>query len=123
MSKRTSLYLAKGNDSHQESDARETVVESMKRPSGPSFPGTAVYIQQDSPGGGWEWGGQSSAYRDSALRSPYAPVGVSGIRIITGIKHGTEPKAANREEALLPRSGASLCTALLYRLTIKGQTW
>lgn len=59
MSKRTSLYLAKGNESHQESDARETVVESMKRPSGPSFPGTAVYIQQDSPGGGWEWGGGS----------------------------------------------------------------
>lgn len=84
-------------------------MESMKRPSGPSFPGTAVCIQQDSPGGGCGWGGggQSSEYRDSALRSPYVPVGVSGIRIITGIKHGTEPKAANREEALLPRSGAS----------------
>lgn len=59
MSKRTSLYLAKGNESHRERDAGEMVVESMKRPSGPSFPGTAVYIQQDSPGGGWEWGGDS----------------------------------------------------------------
>ena len=82
-------------------------MESMKRPSGPSFPGTAVCIQQDSRGDADEGGGQSSEYRDSALRSPYVPVGVSGIRIITGIKHGTEPKAANREEALLPRSGAS----------------
>ena len=60
-------------------------------------------LEGDADGGG----GQSSEYGDSALRSPYVPVGVSGIRIITGIKHGTEPKAANREEALLPRSGAS----------------
>lgn len=79
----------------------------MERPSGPPSLAQQFTFSKTPLEGDGVGGRQSSEYRDSALRSPYVPVGISGSIVITGIKHGTEPKAANKEEAPLPRSGAS----------------
>ncbi|CAN0544512.1 unnamed protein product [Rangifer tarandus platyrhynchus] len=76
----------------------------MERPSGPPSLAQQFTFSKTPLEGDGVGGRQSSEYRDSALRSPYVPVGISGSIVITGIKHGTEPKAANKEEAPLPRS-------------------
>lgn len=95
--------MAKENESHGGRDGEKKSGGFHKEGLRPSFPHTAVYIQQESLGLG---GGVSSECGDIALRPPHAPAGLRGSVIVTGTKDGTEQKV-NSEGALPARPSAS----------------